>query len=713
MNYYSKKSLLAKDVNELCTKYGISQLEASILLRRGIKSGEDIKYFIEKDLRFSHQTFNFSNMEDAVERINQAEEEGEKVLIFGDKDVDGVTSTAILYEYLKSRNIDVSWRLPVGEDAYGLSMEAVDDFAKDYGSLIITVDCGISNNAEIAHANELGIDVIVTDHHNPPEKLPDAIVIIDPKTKDSGYPFMDISGAAVAYKLVSALRFSRMDIYGQDICLLSTKKEEGKITLELLKSRNLVKKDYLKVEFDSYPLSIYQTKIADFLKGEMILVWNKEKEENTLKELFGKGVEFELMDMRKEISKKYPSLSNVELSTLREKSAIAKYSDIEISELEVFMNIFITFIEKKQEEFFPSLKKESEMDLQLVALAALADIMPLRNENRIFIKNALEKMNQGIIRDGLKELLARSNLVNKEITSTDLSWTIVPVLNAAGRLGKSYLALSLLLSKDPQERAALSDQILELNEERKRLVSQGEELTFRQAEESFKNFDEKLCVVIDKKICKGVTGIIAGNIMKKYSVPSIAITFSEDGSTAVGSMRSCRSLKSTKFLELFGENFFKNFGGHDAAAGFSFEAGKINDFLAKAKKIAQGINLESENSTIDVDAELSTDYLGPEILETIDFFEPYGEANPKLLFITKSIQIKDASICGKSERQHLKLLFDCKNCKFPAMFWGEAERLNRDFSKGDRINIVYNINKNYFNGSVTPQMILQETPLTF
>ena len=280
MNYYSKKPLLAKDVNELCTKYGISQLEASILLRRGIKSGEDIKYFIEKDLRFCHQCFNFSNMEDAVERINQAEEEGEKVLIFGDKDVDGVTSTAILYEYLKSRNIDVSWRLPVGEDAYGLSIEAVDDFAKEYGSLIITVDCGISNNIEIAHANELGIDVIVTDHHNPPENLPDAIVIIDPKTSDSGYPFMDISGAAVSYKLVSALRFSRMDIYGQDLCLLSTKNENGKITLEMMKTRNLVKKDYLCMEFDSYPVSIYQTKIPDFLKGEMILVWNKEKEEN-------------------------------------------------------------------------------------------------------------------------------------------------------------------------------------------------------------------------------------------------------------------------------------------------------------------------------------------------------------------------------------------------------------------------------------------------
>ena len=123
----------------------------------------------------------FSGMEDAVERINQAIDEKEKVLIFGDKDVDGVSSTAILFEYLSSMGLDVKWRLPVGEDSYGLSISAVDDFAAEYGSLIITVDCGISNNIEIDHANELGLDVIVTDHHNPPDELPKASVIIDPK----------------------------------------------------------------------------------------------------------------------------------------------------------------------------------------------------------------------------------------------------------------------------------------------------------------------------------------------------------------------------------------------------------------------------------------------------------------------------------------------------------------------------------------------------
>ena len=176
----------------LCDTYGLDTLSASIMARRGIIEGKNVLYFKETDLRFLHNPFLFANMEDAVDRILCAKEEGEKVLVFGDSDVDGVTSTAILYNFLREQGFDVQWRLPLGDDAYGLSVQAVDDFAKQYGSLIITVDCGISNVQEIAHANELGIDVIVTDHHNMPETLPAAYTIIDPKLPDSGYPFPDI-----------------------------------------------------------------------------------------------------------------------------------------------------------------------------------------------------------------------------------------------------------------------------------------------------------------------------------------------------------------------------------------------------------------------------------------------------------------------------------------------------------------------------------------
>ena len=116
----------------------------------------------------------------------------------------------------------------------------MDDFAGQGGTLIITVDCGISNIAEIQHAQELGIDVIVTDHHNPPETLPPSTIILDPKLPDSGYPFQDISGCAVVYKLVSALRFAKSEWYKQDVCLLDAREEDSLIRIECIKLRNMV-----------------------------------------------------------------------------------------------------------------------------------------------------------------------------------------------------------------------------------------------------------------------------------------------------------------------------------------------------------------------------------------------------------------------------------------------------------------------------------------
>ena len=118
------------------------------------------------------------------------------------------------------------------------------------------------------------------------------------------------------------------------------------------------------------------------------------------------------------------------------------------------------------------------------------------------------------------------------------------------------------------------------------------------------------------------------------------------------------------------------------------------------------MELTEEVTSTEIDAELPAEYITPELLKTVDKFEPFGEKNPELIFMSKNLKIQDAVIVGKTERQHLKLVFDCGKYKFPAMFWGEAERLNREFRTGDRLNLIYNIGKNNFNGNTTPQMIL-------
>ena len=149
MKNWIKKDITKDQVKELCQKYGIDSLTASIFARREITKGNDILFYLEDDLRFLHNPFLFNQMEDAVDRILDAKDEGEKVLIFGDRDVDGITSTTILYEYLKSIGIDVTFKVPLGDEAYGMNIETIDEFAANYGTLIITVDCGIANGPEM------------------------------------------------------------------------------------------------------------------------------------------------------------------------------------------------------------------------------------------------------------------------------------------------------------------------------------------------------------------------------------------------------------------------------------------------------------------------------------------------------------------------------------------------------------------------------------
>ena len=122
--------------------------------------------------------------------------------------------------------------------------------------------------------------------------------------------------------------------------------------------------------------------------------------------------------------------------------------------------------------------------------------------------------------------------------------------------------------------------------------------------------------------------------------------------------------------------------------------------------MSRGFNLDAEDEAVNVDAELPAEYITPELLALVDKFEPYGEQNKELVFVSKNLRLQDGIPIGKSQVQSLKLIFDCGKYKFPAMFWGQAERLNRDFKTGDSMYVLFTVSKNTFKGNVTPQMIL-------
>jgi len=190
-------------VNELCDGLGIHPVLAKLLVHRGIENFEQAKTFFRPGLKNLHNPFLMKNMDKAVNRLHLALQNNEKILIFGDYDVDGTTSVAMMFLFLKKLTENLSYYIPDRyKEGYGISYDAL-NFAKDNDfTLIIALDCGTRSVQHVAKAKEMGIDFIICDHHNPGENLPDAVALLNPKQKDCTYPFPHLSGAGVGFKFI-------------------------------------------------------------------------------------------------------------------------------------------------------------------------------------------------------------------------------------------------------------------------------------------------------------------------------------------------------------------------------------------------------------------------------------------------------------------------------------------------------------------------------
>ena len=185
---------------------GYPYLVSEVLASRGVERAEDAAEFLTQETTLTYSPFLMQDMDKAVERIAQAIAAGEKIAIFGDYDVDGITATCILVDYLKGRGADVVHYIPRRiEDGYGLSCDAIEGLRKGGATLLVTVDCGITGVDEVAFARSIGMDVVVTDHHECKETLPVAAAVVDPRRSDCEYPFKHLAGCGVALKLVLAL----------------------------------------------------------------------------------------------------------------------------------------------------------------------------------------------------------------------------------------------------------------------------------------------------------------------------------------------------------------------------------------------------------------------------------------------------------------------------------------------------------------------------
>lgn len=467
----SRDENLIKDISET---FGVSARFAKILTERNINSVEQAKKFLYPSLSDLGDPFLMSGMKEAVDRINAVSPE-EVIVVYGDYDVDGISATTILTKCLRLMGKTAYAVIPERSDGYGLSEavieRALEEFCPD---LLITVDCGISAVNEVEYLQDLGVDVIVTDHHEIPDTLPDCTIISC--KLDDDYKFNGLCGAGVAYNLSRAL-------------------------------------------------------IGD-----------------------------------------------------------------------------------KADEF-----------LDMVALATMADSMPLIGENRILVTEGLKRIRQGECIAAIKSLLKNANV--KEITATSLSYSVAPRVNAAGRMGNANVALSAFLSEDEYEVGVFTEQLNQFNAKRQ---NDCEEL-YKSAKNKLSNKSPlmKVNVLYDKKWNTGLVGIVAARIAEETGKPTIL--FTESDGVWHGSARSNNSINIFEALK-YATKYSENFGGHAQAAGVTVRYENFTDFEnALDEYVSKTCDISDFTSVVYVD-EIVKEPITIGYVEELEKLEPCGVENPRPLF---------------------------------------------------------------------------------
>ena len=522
--------------------YSISKNIAKILNARNITDMTSVKKYFSDEYEEGYDPFLMHDMQKAVDRINEAIENEERILVYGDYDADGITSTVLLVETLISMGANVSSYIPNRfEEGYGPNKEAFTKIIDSGITLIITVDNGIAGVEEIDLANELGCDVIVTDHHKIQDTIPNAYAIIHPEHPEGNYPFKKLAGVGVAFKLAHAL-----------------------------------------------------------------------------------------------------------------------------------LEIFPDFL------------------LDLVAIGTIADMVSITDENRIFVKQGLELINEDP-RIGLKMLLELSGIDTK-IDEQTVGFYIAPKLNSIGRMDSAKLGLTFLMAEEPVTARALAEQIEQYNIQRKQVTEDIVKDVISKIENSEKK--QKNVIMVSGEYHEGVLGIVASNIVEKYQKP--VFIMNEKEGVLKGSARSIFDFNIYVAMNKISDLFLA-FGGHTLAAGFSFEKSnfeKIEEFLDNEFEEFKQNNDLKANKNIDIITSLED--ISYQFLNSLDALKPYGMDFEKPTVLIENAMVLNKAYFG-SEKQYLRLTIADEVGNLDCITFKDSVTFDK-VEKNDIIDLLCNIDKNNFNG---------------
>ncbi len=536
-----------------------SPLLRRLLFNRGIKTESEARAFLfpsyEDDV---HDPFLMLNMEGAIERFYRAIKGGEKIVVYSDYDCDGIPGAVVmndLFKNIKYTNFEI-YIPDRHKEGYGLNIDAIKQIAEGGAKLLITLDLGITAVEETSLAKSLGMDVIITDHHQPQENLPDALFILNPKQENDIYPYDMLCGSGVAFKFVQAFF-----------------KKHGK-------------------EFE-----------------------------------VPEGFEKWMLDM--------------------------------------------------------------------VGIATLADMVPLVGENRVFAYYGMKVLKK-TKRLGLLKLFRKTNLKPENLQDEDVTFTICPRLNAAGRMDHPRYAFDLLAADNDADAGKFADYLTKINNERKTLVA----TMMRTVHKEVKSRKEEKSVIFigDTTWRAGVLGLVAGKITEEYKKPAFVWGL-EGGEIIKGSCRSSGEVNLVDMMTLLPEKSFLEFGGHAMAGGFSVSREEIHfleERLEEAYTKSPKKSVESDEEVL-VDAHLSLDDVTRDVWNEVNMMAPFGVANPKPVFAFDDILISEIRKFGKNN-EHIEISFrnsrgrDIKAIQFFKSF----DSLPENVRDGKKINLKAHIEKSTF-----------------
>lgn len=521
---------------------------------------EDLFYTLTPSVSSIFSPFHFRDMFKVCRRIASAIGRNENILIFGDKDVDGMIGTFLLKNFLENlkviyrSNSQILYDVPEGDEFYGIYPETIEEY-KGRISLIITVDNGISAIDALKKASEIGIDFIITDHHelHNNEVLKYSYGIINPKIEDVG---KYLSGAGVAFFLILGLLIYT---YYREIKLYSLFLSEDKKQVELLEIKNFVS-EIKKYEIEELRELIKSGEIhhGDFVFFNRDHLKSVERNIPEIGNIVNKFFYFE------NILKSF-KLENTKFSELCDKYSIPEFDDL-LNKLSKVLFLIHTFEN-------PNIRKIVNDYIPLVGLTVLSDSMPIISYNRFFVSEAIRRI--GSINIDSVRLLVSTKLGNVNLTPRKIVMKIIPFINSAGRMGKARKMIDLLLEKDIKEIENLLNEIENLDDQRKKAVS-----------EFISSFSTKIKeekVIVDKKVEKGIISIVATRIANEVDYPIVVISNGGNGRLFSGSARFSKGdvFSIMKMLS----HHFENFGGHKKATGFVISEDKIPFFVDDFLKI--------------------------------------------------------------------------------------------------------------------------------